>query len=118
MKLTLETIFNGHKALGALAQKDLSITTSFKVAKLIKAVDAELETFNAQRTKILESVGATLNEDGSQYNIPENKRLEFANKLNELLSIEVEVPDKLDISGENISIAPGLLLDLDPFITM
>lgn len=118
MKLTLEAILNGRKALDALAQKDLGIATSFKAAKLIKAVDAELETFNAQRIKILESVGATLSEDGSQYNIPEDKRIDFAKKLNELLSIEVEIPDKLDISGENISIAPGLLLGLDPFITM
>lgn len=116
MNVTLSTIINAQPALEAFAQKDLSIATSYKVAKLIKAAQKELELYNEQRIKLLESVGSTLSEDGKQYNIPAEKRAEFAEKITELASIEVEMPDKINISGENISISPDLLLALEPFI--
>lgn len=116
MKVKLSTILDAQTALGEFAQKDLKIATAYKVAKLIKAISAEIELFNEQRIKLLQSVGSTLSEDGKQYIIPENKKAEFAEGFTELVAVEVDIPDKINISGENISIAPDLLMALEPFI--
>ena len=116
MKVKLSTILDAQPALEAFVKKDLSIINSFKFAKLIKAAQAELETYNEQRIKLLEKVGSTLSEDGKQYVIPSDKRAEFAEGIAQLVSIEVEIPDKINISGENISVSPELLLALEPFI--
>lgn len=116
MNVKLETIINAKTALEALAQKDLSIGTSYRVAKLLKAAQRELEVYNEQRIKLLESVGSTLNEGTGNYEIPADKRAEFAEKFTELIGIDVDMPDKIDISGEHISIAPDLLIALEPFI--
>lgn len=117
MKVTIETIINRTKALEALAQKDLSIATAYRVTKLIQAAQKELEIYNSMRVKVLEDVGATLDEGSNEYEIPADKRSEFAEKFAELISVEVELPDKVDLSKENVQISPDLLLGLDPFIT-
>lgn len=116
MNVKISTILEAQPALEAFARKDLSITTSFKVAKLIKAVNTELEAYNEQRIKLLESIGSTLSEDGKQYQIPMDKRAEFAESMDQLVSIEVTVPDKINISGEKISISPDILLALEAFV--
>ena len=118
MTVTLETIFNAKEALTAFSQKELSIATSYRVAKLLKTVNAELETFNTQRIKLLQDIGSTLSEDGTQYTIPTDKRAEFAEKFSQLLAVTVEMPNKIDISGENISISPDLLMALEPFVNI
>lgn len=115
--IKLETLVNTKDALETIAQKDLSIGTAYKVAKLIKLINAELEMFNEQRVKLLQDVGSTLSEDGTQYNIPMNKRQEFAEKFTELVSVSVDLPiDKIDLSNEKISVSPDLLIGLEPFI--
>jgi hypothetical protein len=116
MKVRLEKILDAQMALSELARKDLKIATAYKVAKLIKAVAAEVELFNEQRIKLLQSVGSTLSEDGKQYIIPSDKKAEFAQQFSELVAVEVDVPDKINISGEDISIAPDLLMAIEDFI--
>jgi len=116
MKVRLEKILDAQIALSELARKDLKIDTAYKVAKLIKAVAAEVELFNEQRIKLLQSVGSTLSEDGKQYIIPSDKKAEFAQQFSELVAVEVDVPDKINISGEDISIAPDLLMAIEDFI--
>lgn len=116
MMTKIETILEAKDALAVLSQKELSIATSYKVAKLIKAVNAELETFNAQRIKLLQDIGSSLSENGEQYIIPTDKRAEFAEKFSQLLAVEVEMPDKITISGESVSLSPDALIALEPFI--
>lgn len=116
MTIKLENLVNGAAALNELAQKDLSIAVSYRVAKLLKAAKAELDIYNEQRIKLLQDVGSTLSDDGSQYYVPEDKKAEFAEKYNQLSNIEVELPDRVDISGENITMSPDLLIALEPFI--
>lgn len=116
MMTKIETILEAKDALTVLSQKELSIATSYKVAKLIKAVNVELETFNSQRIKLLQDIGSSLSENGEQYIIPTDKRAEFAEKFAQLLAVEVEMPDKIAISGEKVSVSPDVLIALDPFI--
>lgn len=116
MKVKLSTILESWPALEAFSQQSLKIATAYKTAKLIKAIKAELEVYNEQRIKLLEGIGSVLSEDGKQYQIPTDKRAEFAEGMDQLVSIEVEIPEKINISGEDISISPDMLIALEPFV--
>ena len=116
MKVRMEKLIEAKPALEAIIQKDMSMTTAYKISKLVKAVSDELKSYNDMRIALLKNIGAELNEVGDQYLIPEDKREVFAQKMQELFAIEVDLPDKVDISGENISVSPELLLALDDFI--
>lgn len=119
MKVKVEAIVNGMEALAELARKELKVPTAYKVARLIKACNAELQTYNEQRISILKGLGCEQDESGTNYIIPEGKKGEFAQKYMELVSTEVEIPaEKIDLSGETAPIAPGLLLTLEDFITL
>lgn len=116
MTIKLESIQEAKPALEALIQKDMSMAAAYKVSKLVKAINAELKNYDEMRIKLLQDIGSTLNETGDNYVIPVDKRQIFAEKMQELLAVEVEVPDKIDISGEDISISPDQLLALEPFL--
>lgn len=116
MTIKLESIQEAKPALEALIQKDMSMAAAYKVSKLVKAINAELKTYDEMRIKLLQDIGSTLNETGDNYVIPVDKRQIFAEKMQELLAVEVEVPEKIDISGEDISISPDQLLALEPFL--
>lgn len=116
MKITLEALQAAKPALEALLNTTMSIGTSYKVSKFIKTINEELKTFDELRLKILNDVGCTQNEDGTQYIVPEDKQAEFSAKCRELFAIEVSLPEKIDLTGENINITPKMLMDLEPFI--
>ena len=116
MTIKLESIQEAKPALEALIQKDMSMSAAYKVSKLVKAINAELKNYDELRIKLLQDIGSTLNETGDNYVIPVDKRQIFAEKMQELLAVEVEVPEKIDISGEDISISPDQLLALEPFL--
>lgn len=116
MTIKLESIQEAKPALEALIQKDMSMSAAYKVSKLVKAINAELKNYDEMRIKLLQDIGSTLNETGDNYVIPVDKRQIFAEKMQELLAVEVEVPEKIDISGEDISISPDQLLALEPFL--
>lgn len=118
MTIKLESIQEAKPALEALIQKDMSMAAAYKVSKLVKAINAELKNYDEMRIKLLQDIGSTLNETGDNYVIPVDKRQIFAEKMQELLAVEVEVPEKIDISGENISISPDQLLALEPFLVL
>lgn len=118
MTIKLESIQEAKPALEALIQKDMSMSAAYKVSKLVKAINAELKNYDEMRIKLLQDIGSTLNETGDNYVIPVDKRQIFAEKMQELLAVEVEVPEKIDISGEDISISPDQLLALEPFLVL
>ena len=119
MKVKVESIVNGMEALAELAKKELRVQTSYKVARLIKACNAEMQTYNEQRIGILKALGCGTDETGANYIIPDGKKGEFTQKYMELISTEVEIAaDKIDLSDETAPIAPGLLLALEDFIIL
>lgn len=116
MKVKLETLINAEGALNELAKQKLSIAVAYNVANLVKAFRQEFEMCNEQRIKILVDMGCELNETTHHYEVKENQRTEFAERYIALMNTEVDVPEKINVSGENISISPDKLLELEPFI--
>lgn len=118
MKARLETIINAQQAFSELAKQPMSIKASYRIASLLKAIQRELDIYNEQRIKIFVDIGCPLSEDGKQYLVPQNKKVEFGEKYTELVAVEVDIPERLDLSDEEIRLSPAAVLDLEPFIIL
>jgi len=91
LELTVQQLVNSKQALSSLVSQPLVFGTSFKLAKVVKAVNEELQTYDDLRRKLCEKYG-TLTEDESQYDIPANKQKEFNAEFAELLATPIQLP--------------------------
>jgi hypothetical protein len=117
MKVTIEKVLDAKESMGKLLQKDLPIKSSFKLSRLVKKLNEELEVFNEKRKDLFKKFGKEL-EDG-RYHLGEEVAEDYNNNLKELLSVEIEIdfePLKVDQLGENITISTTDLMQLDGFI--
>ena len=123
MKLINEVLVSSINVLSKLNNSTLSVKTSYKLAKNIKAIDKEIVLFNEERQKIINKY-AIKNEKGE--NKIENGIVELADTENfnkeyrELLDIEVDIKiEKINIdelAKSDLTITPGELSLIDYLI--
>lgn len=113
MKLKLIKLLNAQEGLQALANtKGLSSVVAYRIAKNVKALDEELNTYEETRKKLVEEK-ANKDEEGKpiikddKYDLT-NKALKEVNKeLNALLEEEVDIDIKelslIDIDKAGLS---------------
>ena len=105
-------------ALNALVSLKLPAKTGFRIAKALTLIKPEMEAFEAQRIKLLESLG-TKTEDGSQYAFEGDNAKTFISQMNALTDEEVAItlptisPD--DLGDADVGI-PVLMALCDVFI--
>jgi hypothetical protein len=88
------------------------VKQSYRLAKLIKAVNDELGVYNNERIKLCEKYG-TLSDDKAKYDIHDTES--FTNDTNELLSQEIELDVKpIEISGLELSAQD--IINIEPLI--
>ena len=119
MKITIANLINSTApVLSKMMDKELSPVTSFKLVKLVKAINSEIEIFNGERIKLLEKYG-TQNEGDSNYTIPDENRDAVNKDISELLALEVEITaDKINLSGESVKISPSDMMAIEEFVEM
>lgn len=99
--IKLNKLIECYRGLKILAStRDLPISVSYRLSKMIKQIDSEYEIFEEKRKQMIEKY-CTLNEDGTAYNPNSN---EDAKKLDEeyaeLMNLEVEInADKINIDS-------------------
>lgn len=109
----LKTILNAREAAGRLAGQILPVSVSYRVAKLINAMNEELKVYEAERVKLCERCG-TLNEAEGKYII--DKGEEFNRELSSLFDMPVELRvDKVTLP-DTLNITPNDILILEEFI--
>ena len=123
MKLINEVLVSSINVLSKLNNSTLSVKTSYKLAKNIKAIDKEIVLFNEERQKIINKY-AIKNEKGE--NKIENGIVELADtesfnkEYRELLDIEVDIKlEKINIdelAKSDLTITPGELSLIDYLI--
>lgn len=99
--------------LDLLAAQPMSPKQSYKLSKIIKAVGAELELYNAEKLKLAEKHGK-LNAETQNYDFEPDAMKLFQEEHRELLPIEVTIPGErisLEELG-NIQISAGDILRL------
>lgn len=129
--VTLGQLLQSIGALNYLTAQALAASVSFRIGRMLKAINGELEQYELSRktlcerfsNKNAEGKAIMLNaknepiEEGQQgrYDIPKEKMEEFEKELTELSAVEVELPgQQIHVSDlGSVNIAPAHLMILD-----
>ena len=114
MKTSIKQILNARETLSRLAGRTLPVKQSYRLAKLVKAVNDELNVYDGERIKLCEKYG-TLNKEKHIYEFEDEAYKSFETDINVLQSQEVELDIKLiDISDLELSAQD--IISIEPFI--
>ena len=114
MKTSIKQILNARETLSRLAGQTLPVKQSYRLAKLVKAVNDELSVYEGERIKLCEKYG-TLDKDNGVYKFEGENREKFNADINVLLSQEVELDVKpIDIS--NLELSAQDIINIEPLI--
>lgn len=124
IKVKISDIINGADVLQKLANKELKARLAWQTAKLLKAADAELTSFNETRMNLIkkygnkDEAGELITDEKGNCRITEELAANFSSELNELLASDIEInANKIKISDlENFDFTPAEMNTLEPFI--
>ena len=117
-------IVNGTEALQKLVNAELKAKLAWKVSKLLKLADQEIQTFNETRMDLIRKFGEKdengelITDEKGNCKIPPENLQDFSSELSDLLNSEVELnANKIDIEElENVNFTPGEITLLEPFV--
>lgn len=120
----MSDIINNTEMLQKVAKMPLKAKLAWQVARLLKALDAEVQQFNETRMQLINKYGEknengelVTDEGGNCKIVPENTS-EFSNELTELVNAEIEVNANripIDSLGD-LDFTPSEMTSLEPFI--
>ena len=122
IKVTLADAISAVPALESISQHNFNGVNAFKIARLIRELNKEVELFNQERRNLIEKY-CERDEDGEMVTEDGNIRLQesyidnFNNTLQEMFESEIEInasPLKID-SLEDITLTPQQAMSLEPF---
>lgn len=122
--VTLKDIVESQEAMRALSEKPLRGRVAFKVARLLKKLEAELTTFNDTRIRLIEAYakkdeeGNYITNDKKEYQFDQDNADKFVEELNRLLLEELEIdanPILVD-EIEELDFTPAEMAMLEPFM--
>lgn len=114
MNIKLIQILSARDTLSRLGERTLPVKQSYRLAKLIKAINSEMGVYEGERIKLCEKYG-TLDKDNGVYKFEGENREKFNADINVLLSQEVELDVKpIDISDLELSAQD--IISIEPFI--
>lgn len=123
IRVDLKTILNASETFNKIMQQSFNGSLAFKIARLARELNKEMETFNTERQKLLNKYCAKdengelkVNEQGNVTILPENITV-FNDEFSALLATEVEInADKLPMDRiDDFEITPQQMLDLEIF---
>ena len=123
IKIKLNDIVNATETFNKIMQQSFKGSLAFKIARLARELDKEMQTFNTERQKIIQKYGEK-DENGEL--IVDEKGLVKFNKtnikeineeFNSLLNTELEInADKLPMDSiDNFEITPQEMLQIEVF---
>ena len=126
IKLTIAELINSAETLKKLAQQDFKAKLAWSVARLLKAAEAEMQSFNETRMNLIKKYGEK-GEDGElvtdekgNCKIEPEAAANFTNELNELIATEIEInANKIPIDLlEDVNFTPSEISILEPYIEL
>jgi hypothetical protein len=113
LKISLYELINSVPAINDLIAQPLPVQSAFKISKIAKTIQTELDSYNEVRGKLLNEFG-TLSEDGIQYEFADDNKQKFETNHRELLNSEVELMVRKlkiqELHGANTSATNMMLL--------
>ena len=123
IKVSLSDVVNSSETFGKLMQQPFKGSLAFKIARLARELDKEMQTFNDERVKIGRKYGKkddkgelVVNKDGN-IEFEEDKIDELNNEFNSLLETEIEInADKLPMNSiDEFELTPREVLGIEKF---
>lgn len=90
MKIQLRTLVESSEALQHLLDEKLPIKTAYKLQRTLRAVLAEVSSFEAARNALVRQLAQAKDAPGP-VQVPADKMNEFLKQIDETLSTEVDV---------------------------
>ena len=126
IKVKISDLLNSVDVLQKLSNQNFKAKLAWQVARLIRAAESELQTFNDTRLNLIRKYGEKdengelITDENSNYRIVQSKANDFSNELNELANSEVEInANKLDFALlEDLDFTPVEMAVLEPFVDM
>lgn len=115
----LATMFTGggDSPLGRLGRlSTMSAKVTYRAAKMIKAVSAEIESYEKARIDLCKKCGK-LDPKTNCYGIDEDKKEEFNKSMNELLQQDVTLDVlEVELDPDAVGLTPSDLIILEPVV--
>ena len=126
IQVKISDLLNSTETLQKLAQKDFKAKLAWSIARLLKAAEAEIQSFNDTRLNLIKKYGEKdengelITDEKGNCRIESENLAEFNKELNELVSTEVEInANKISIDLlENVDFTPSDMAILEPFVEM
>ena len=118
MKVKLYEIINASEVLTKIMKSTINLKAAYRIGKIAKKYQAEMEIFQDLRKKLFDKYGET--QDDKSVKIKDDKIPEYQKEMNELLQNDVELDIEPVVISENekIEISPAELLLVEKFITI
>ena len=122
--MTLNDIFNAVPTLREISNKEFPGFVTFKIARIIRELDKEIQLFESEREKIAykfgekDDNGQLIVLDNGNIKIPDESIVECNQELQALFSTEVEInASKLPVNiFETIEMTPTQAMNLEPIV--
>lgn len=125
IKLSMGQITSIFQTLSVLMNQNFSGATAFKVARLAREIGKEMETFDAERMKLVEKYGEK--GDDGRVKTDENGNVKIMAsaiqdcnaEFNELLNQEIQINAEMlpaSVLDEMQNVTPAQMLTLEPIV--
>lgn len=117
MSLTVQDIYNLNEGLSVINEKELPVSTAFKLQRISMKVSEEFNVASGLRMKIIEKYKDKKLDNGT-IKIKKDKLEDFNKEIEELMSQKVKVSlDKVALSElESITVKTKTLIHLDKIL--
>lgn len=123
IKVSLNDILNASETFNAIMQQSFKGSLAFKIARLARELSKEMETFNAERQKLLQKYcvkdenGELKTNDNGTVQVEPDKINEFNEEFSSLLETEVEInAEKLSMDSlDSFDITPQQMISIEKF---
>jgi len=123
IKIKLNDVVNATETFNKIMQQSFKGSLAFKIARLARELDKEMQTFNTERQKIIQKYGEK--DENGELIIDENNNVKFNKtnlaeinqEFNSLLDTDLEInADKLPMDSiDNFEITPQEMLQIEVF---
>lgn len=119
MKVTVNKIANGNKALELIAEKEFPAKASYWISQFELNTKDSYKSFNSTRNNLLAKYGTAPIDDPNYFTIPNENIQKFNDELNEVLKTEEEIlVNTISISAFGDQIIPkDFFVLMEGFIT-
>lgn len=119
-KVTVKNVMDGMDALKTLMGKNLKARTAYKVGRLARDVEDELNEVNKTYREIVTKYGEPSENNPDEYVVPNERINEYNNEINEFMATELELTvDKIPMKElEDENFTPSEIIRLEPFMVI